>query len=154
MGWLGTCGFGAGISAMSRILLSLKVSVLVIFALAAWSGLAKGEDQVVKDRSVEQLIQMLGSPIFKEREAATRKLRSLGEPALPALIEAQKTSDLEVSRRAQRLIDAILDLSDLATSCYGKPVSTAAASNPRKRCHPMAIFFSTGELHESWQEYL
>jgi WD40 repeat protein len=59
------------------------------------------------DRSVERLIGQLGSEVFAEREDASRKLEAIGEPALAALERAARSDDLEVSRRAGRIVAAL-----------------------------------------------
>jgi hypothetical protein len=62
---------------------------------------------VVKAPSVEQLIERLGSPDFKTREAASHSLAALGVSALPALRKAQDHADPEVRRRLDELIPAL-----------------------------------------------
>ncbi len=52
-------------------------------------------------------IRDLGSPDFQTREMATQWLWKIGEPALPALEGARKSSVLEVGRRARWLIERI-----------------------------------------------
>jgi RNA polymerase sigma factor (sigma-70 family) len=57
---------------------------------------------------IARLIARLGSDNFSEREAAARALEAIGEPALDALRRAaSSTTDLEVLRRAERLIRLI-----------------------------------------------
>jgi len=59
------------------------------------------------DRTAE-LIKQLGDDKFTKREAATKELKALGEPALPALQKAATSSkDAEIRLRASRLVDAI-----------------------------------------------
>ena len=54
------------------------------------------------------LVRDLGHPDWQKREAATRELTELGAMARTQLEEAQKqTTDAEVRRRAQALLDAI-----------------------------------------------
>jgi hypothetical protein len=60
-------------------------------------------------KEIPQLIERLGSNSFKEREKATRRLDQIGEAALPALREAERTGDAEVQSRARRLLRAILN---------------------------------------------
>src|SRR5438876_1130428 len=59
------------------------------------------------DRSVERLIGQLGSDDFAEREAASKKLEAIGEPALDALARATTSSDPEVRRRAEDIVAVI-----------------------------------------------
>src|SRR4051812_37395494 len=49
----------------------------------------------------------LGSDLFSERDAAARALERMGSAALPALRAACKSSDLEVRRRAEGLVERI-----------------------------------------------
>jgi WD40 repeat protein len=57
---------------------------------------------------IERLIKQLGSDMFREREAASRRLDAIGEPAWDALGKAAETShDAEIRRRAERLVRAI-----------------------------------------------
>src|SRR6267378_3168921 len=57
--------------------------------------------------AMERHVQQLGSPVFAEREAATKALEAMGEPALDALRRAAaKSADAEVRRRAKELIKA------------------------------------------------
>jgi hypothetical protein len=73
------------------------------FGGAAWiAALADGES----DR-IARLIVQLGSPRFTEREAASRALDALGEPALEALQAAAKSPDPETRRRASELAERI-----------------------------------------------
>src|SRR5207248_181310 len=57
--------------------------------------------------ATERLIEQLGSPDYKSRAAATRMLEARGEPALPALRQAQNHPDLEVRQRLTALIAAL-----------------------------------------------
>ena len=61
----------------------------------------------VAAEQIAHLIAQLGSMNFKEREAATQALETIGGPALEALHEAALSSDPEVGRRAQGLARAI-----------------------------------------------
>lgn len=58
-------------------------------------------------KRIPVLIANLGSPEFKERDAATAELLKLGEKAYPALLEAAKLKDVEIVRRANELLDKI-----------------------------------------------
>jgi hypothetical protein len=61
---------------------------------------------------IDALIRQLGSPRFREREAASKRLIGIGEPAFEALHRAASTSpDLETSRRAARLMRLVGKLS-------------------------------------------
>jgi WD40 repeat protein len=56
---------------------------------------------------VRALIEQLGADTFAEREAASKTLLKIGPPALTPLRKALFAKDLEVRRRARRLVDAI-----------------------------------------------
>jgi hypothetical protein len=56
---------------------------------------------------IRKLVVELGDPTYRVRQSATTKLRLIGEPALPHLEKLIGNSDLEVSRRAQRIRDGI-----------------------------------------------
>src|SRR5436190_4644521 len=56
---------------------------------------------------VERLIGQLGDDDFDVRERATARLKMACEPALDALCKALKSDDLEVRRRATRIVAAV-----------------------------------------------
>lgn len=62
-----------------------------------------GNDQ----NKINQLITKLGSDNFRERDAATKELDAIGEPALEALRKAAKSTDMEVANRAAALVTKI-----------------------------------------------
>src|SRR5687767_749959 len=53
------------------------------------------------------LIQQLGHREFAKREAASKELDAIGEPALGALRKAATDRDAEVRQRAERIIQAV-----------------------------------------------
>jgi hypothetical protein len=57
---------------------------------------------------VRALIRQLGDDSFEIREKASQALIALGEPAVPFLQAAAKSTDLEVARRAERCLQAII----------------------------------------------
>lgn len=61
----------------------------------------------VAAEQITNLITQLGSTQFKEREAATQALETIGGPALDALHQAALSNDPEVGRRAQSLARTI-----------------------------------------------
>ena len=65
--------------------------IACFLALATWAGAAE---------PVGDMVKRLGARSFKEREAATTDLVSLGAAALPALDKAAKSDDPEVAWRA------------------------------------------------------
>ena len=58
-------------------------------------------------RQVEEAVHALGSKQFKQREAAERKLATLGYRAYPAAVRAAQSKDAEVARRAQGVLQQI-----------------------------------------------
>lgn len=58
-------------------------------------------------RRIDTLIVNLGSPQFKLRDEASAELLKLKEKAYPALVQAAKSKDMEVVKRAEELLDKI-----------------------------------------------
>jgi hypothetical protein len=84
---------------------ALAAALTVAAGLAVPHGEAGGQDE--KGR-VADLIKQLGDVHFAKREAATRALAEIGEPALAALRKAADASDdAEVRARADHLVAAI-----------------------------------------------
>jgi len=70
--------------------------------------LAQDEPPTAKEtRSIQQLIEDLGNDSYQIREKAHAALEKIGRPALKSLKGALKSADLEVSGRAQELIEKI-----------------------------------------------
>lgn len=70
--------------------------------------LVNGHEQDTGEGKIGHLIKKLGHEKFSQREAASKALQSIGEPALPLLRKAVVTaSDQEVRLRAVRVIEAI-----------------------------------------------
>jgi hypothetical protein len=85
----------------------LPLRPLVVVALA-WASASAAGAGPPRTPDVAQLIRQLGSDSFAEREAASRRLAALGEPALGPLREAgARSDDVEVRRRANRLVKLI-----------------------------------------------
>ncbi|HYT91726.1 MAG TPA: hypothetical protein VEL76_23635, partial [Gemmataceae bacterium] len=58
-------------------------------------------------KRVAALLEQLGDKTFRIREKAVVELKAVGPPALPGLHKVAKGGDLEISRRAERCIQAI-----------------------------------------------
>jgi hypothetical protein len=58
-------------------------------------------------KRIQTAIKNLGSAEFRQREAASAELRTLGLAAYPALQEASKDKDLEIVRRAGDLLEKL-----------------------------------------------
>ena len=62
--------------------------------------------QAPEKEEINRLIEQLASDDFQQREAATKRLTEIGEPALGALEHAQTGDDPEVRTRAEDIITA------------------------------------------------
>src|SRR2546430_1370954 len=71
------------------------------------------------EAEVARLIRQLGSNSFREREAATRRLEAIGEPALGRLRRAAQADDAEVRRGSRELVAAIERRLHGALLCFG-----------------------------------
>jgi hypothetical protein len=85
---------------------------------------------------VARMVRQLGSETFSEREAASRALDALGEPALPALREAVHSPDLEVRRRAAELLRDIETRADARERTAAIRALTEAVTKLGGRCKP------------------
>jgi sulfatase modifying factor 1 len=75
-------------------------------AVAAWSACLAAETEAER---IDRLVRQLGSESFARREQAGKELEAIGTPALDALRKAVASSeDLEVRRRAGRLVEEVL----------------------------------------------
>jgi hypothetical protein len=83
--------------ASMRFALPLGVLTACLLAPGAY-----GEEKA-QPAQIEELVKNLGHRKFTEREKAARALVALGEPALEALRSAAKSSDSEISIRAEAL---------------------------------------------------
>jgi hypothetical protein len=72
------------------------VVLLVLTAVTTGQGLRSEAPHI------QRLVEQLGSDSFAEREAATKALKEIGEPALEALEEAAKSTDSGAKARAKR----------------------------------------------------
>lgn len=80
----------------------------MVLALAAgWTAVAIADAPVAAPEGIARLIRQLGSARFSEREAASRALDAIGEPALEPLEAAVTAGDPETRRRAAELVDRI-----------------------------------------------
>src|SRR5262245_4578381 len=77
-------------------------SALLVLALAFVPAVAGGDDA-----EVVRLVKQLGDDDFQKREAATARLKEIGEPALDAVAKAAASSDPEVCRRAKDIVAVI-----------------------------------------------
>jgi uncharacterized protein (TIGR03067 family) len=80
------------------------ISVFLLAVAGVLPGGPGGEGET--DR-VARLVKQLGHKDFAKREAATRELDALGEPAVAALRKALSDGDPEVRRRAERVLATV-----------------------------------------------
>ena len=59
------------------------------------------------DKEIARLVKQLGSSDYRMRDAATKRLKELGEPALDALVRATKSNDVEALHRAEAILTVI-----------------------------------------------
>src|SRR5438067_1354287 len=59
------------------------------------------------DAEIARLVKQLGDDDFAKREAATKRLEEIGEPALDAVTKATTSSDPEVRRRAVDIVTVV-----------------------------------------------
>ena len=87
------------------------ITIALLFGSMA-CGLPRAEEDTQELRAdqikVQKLIRSLGSPQFKEREAAEKMLSGMSADILPVLREALKsTGDPEVHNRLTRVIESL-----------------------------------------------
>ena len=87
----------------------MRKTVAAAFVLASltFAAVAAAPPTGPSSAEVNRLIGQLGDDDFQVREAATGRLLRAGEPALDALHKALASDDLEVRRRAGRIVAAI-----------------------------------------------
>lgn len=82
-------------------------AALICLGAAAAAQAAAPPAETPTTRRVAALIELLGDRDFRAREVAERRLRAEGAAALPLLRKALRHEDLEVRRRALRLVPSI-----------------------------------------------
>src|SRR5690348_10087764 len=80
---------------------------LAVALLAGTAGHAGPSESKSRDEKIGRLIRQLGDDDFDVREAASEGLAALGDAALVALGRATLSDDLEVRRRAAKLIGSL-----------------------------------------------
>lgn len=78
----------------------------VAFLAVAGSLLGESPDELMASR-VGRLVQQLGHNEFAKREAASKELDAIGEPALDALRKATSHEDAEIRQRAEKIVSTI-----------------------------------------------
>ena len=84
-------------------------TLAVGIAIAAFAAPIRADEpaSLAPEKAVQRWIDQLGSERFKDREQASRELSKFGKSALPSLKVATQSSDAEVRRRAQQLVEHI-----------------------------------------------
>jgi hypothetical protein len=85
------------------------VCVALVLILTAMAENLKGDSgtEAANDK-IDRLIKQLGDDDFAKREAASKELDAVGEPALAALRKAAASNaDPEIQRRAEQAVQAI-----------------------------------------------
>jgi hypothetical protein len=105
-----------------------------LLLVSFWSLVSPGPEEI------DRLIDRLGHASFAEREGASKKLEALGEPALPALKEAIKSTDWEKKKRAERLVRHIVH-----RTCESRiEVVKASGSPPRAKGEQLKKYLCVG----------
>lgn len=91
----------------AALLVALVFAIAGPFAIAQDEAEKPAEKQDELDARISKLVEQLGSDTFKDREAATEELKKIGKPAVPALIKALKSEDLEVRLRAESILKGL-----------------------------------------------
>ena len=110
----------AGFTDGSVLKLTLKESALRVATPYGKLSIPVGEIQRIDfatrlsddiTKRIEEAVADLANPLFPKREAASAGLLKLREKAYPALLEAAKSKDAEVARRASGLLERIRETS-------------------------------------------
>jgi hypothetical protein len=119
---------------------------LAALAAAAWAGAGSpvsGQD-AAGDR-IPRLVKDLGADDLRTRDAATRELESIGEPAVPALREAARSDDPEVAWRARSILDRVEGERDTKA----RPGGEGPDGGGGPRLHSYNFRFSPGASNSS-----
>jgi hypothetical protein len=81
--------------------------VWILMACVVLVPLRSAPAQAAEEKEIQRLVKQLASDDFQQREAATKRLTEIGEPALGALEHAQIGDDPEVRTRAEDIVAAI-----------------------------------------------
>jgi uncharacterized protein (TIGR03067 family) len=87
-----------------RVYAFMAAAVVIVLTTEA-GNLRAGPNKETEAERIARLLKQLGDDDFAKREAATKELDGIGEPALPALCKAAaSTDDLEIRRRAEKIV--------------------------------------------------
>src|SRR5258706_10455899 len=83
----------------------LAVFVLSLTTFVAFAASGPIDDDDDPDpKTLERLVARLGSTDFRQREAAMKSLRKIGDLAIPYLERHEYSPDLEMRRRVRELL--------------------------------------------------
>ncbi len=111
----------------------LRILLLSLSLVGVWNDEDKKPvvPQKVEPAVINKLIEQLGSKSFEEREAANKRLREIGAPAVDALRKAMETNkDAEITRRARQLVEALEP--DTLNKLFGEAVTAEKAKDFKK----------------------
>jgi WD40 repeat protein len=124
------------------------VYLVVGLILTVQGGILKAESETEKVKEkIARLIKQLGDDSFRRREAASKQLKDIGEPAREALEEAVTNSgDIEIRQRARRLLQALPPKFLLRTICAkGLAIHALAISPNGKHLAASGGFMRNGD---------
>src|SRR5438093_696184 len=78
--------------------------IITISILGLGAAVTAAPPPTTQPAEIASLVRQLGDDSYASRQAAQRRLREIGKPAIPALQAALKSDDLEVHLRADELI--------------------------------------------------
>src|SRR5262245_46667663 len=97
-----------GKSLLPVVLLGVGLLSLAAVAVPAADDKTDSKKSSPADaKTIDKLIEQLGSDAFEDREKATKALDEIGAPALEALRKAAQSKDAEVKKRATELAGRI-----------------------------------------------
>jgi uncharacterized protein (TIGR03067 family) len=83
---------------------AILAAVAVLIPTAEAANLRAGPGKDTEAERIARLVKQLGDDDFAKREAASKELDGIGEPALPALRKAASNDDPEIRLRAERIL--------------------------------------------------
>jgi hypothetical protein len=129
--WPGRASAGFFLMARSRLMRNSVLLLAIVACLVQNPGsMHAAPSTAVGAEQIAHLISQLGSISFKEREAASQALESIGGPALEALQQAALSNDPEVGRRAQGLARMIRRRIETAQFLVPKQIQLVYSDTP------------------------
>ncbi len=109
--------------------------LMFLFAVVSSTASAKSIDQ----KTINQWIQQLGSGDFEVREDAMARLRNAGSAAIEALSKATTHSDLEIARRAEKIITKSVEKAMKTNKAQGYQVLGQVARMKNRKLSKWAL---------------